>query len=170
MLEGGAPEVRVGLFDVRVYRTQAHSRKRLAGPAARQRAQVVERDRNSGNVRSCIELNCSVIGRVLDHVEGDVAEVPLIRHAVAAAQGGLAVAEAIPGDTNPRSEIGWAGIPQFAVRAILGKHYLTVGNPLKDVRAATKVEVGIKVLVCVVLCAKILITHTQVQCEPRLYL
>src|SRR5204863_649024 len=120
--------------------------------------------------RRRIELNGSVVRRILNHVERDVAEVTLVGNAVTAAKARLAIAEDIPGEAKSGSEVVLVRLPEFANRAVLRKHDLAVGNLLEPVRPASKIEVGVKLLPCVVLSAVVLVPDSQVQSESWLHL
>src|SRR5262249_49931610 len=99
---------------------------------------------------------------VLNHVESDIAEVPLIRHAVTAAQAGLAIAKDVPGDAETRREVIRVQVPQFANRTIFGKHNLTIGNALENIVALSQIEIRVKLLSGIMLNAIEFVAHTKI--------
>src|SRR5262249_41534163 len=106
----------ISIDDVRIDGAQANSGEGFVYAAASQRSKVEEGDGNRRDMCPTIELNDRLIRRVLNHVEREIPEVPIIRHAVPAAQAGLAIAKDVPGDAETRREVIRVQVPQFANR------------------------------------------------------
>ena len=105
VLESGAQLVGVGLLDVGIHGAQSDGRQDLGSAGPGERPSVVHGNGNGRQVHPGRQSQHRVSGRVLDDVEGHVAEVALVAHAPAGAQAGLAVAVDVPCDTNARSEV-----------------------------------------------------------------
>ncbi len=106
-----------------------------------------------------------VVGRVLDQVEGDVAEVALVGDTVAAAEAGFAVAEDVIGKAEARGDGAVLRVPEPADGAVgYGKHGAVADLGVQR-GAGAVVEVGVEVAVVVVLDAEVLVAHAVVEGE-----
>src|SRR5262249_18298059 len=109
-----APELGIGRGDVGIHDAAGGARQ-LLGTGAGERPGVFSADGDRGAQIGRGYAKHEVIRRVLDDVEGHVAEVTLVAESVAAADAGLAGAKRIPGKAHARSEAA-TRIPQLFVR------------------------------------------------------
>src|SRR5882762_4459422 len=109
------------------------------------------------------EANHGIIRRVLDGVEGHVAEVTFVADRVTSAKGGFTVAEDIPGKANARSKVAVVGLPEDAT--IPGQFNSSVANLIENGSARTHNEVGVERWIGIVLHAVVLPAETRVERE-----
>src|SRR5260370_23427882 len=92
---------------------QAGDRKYLGANVAGQRAEVAVRDRNRRKIGRSGNRHHRVIRWVLNHVEGDVAEVALVSQAITSPHAHLSVASRIVGETKTWCKVVLVGLPQL---------------------------------------------------------
>src|SRR4029078_3164799 len=108
-----------------------------------------------------------VVRRVLNHVEGDVAEIAFVSQPVAPTNACPAVAESVPGKTETRREVIFVRLPQTTDRTVAGNLHAAVANAFLQRGAWAKVEVLIQLRVLVVLYAVLLVAQAKIQNQIR---
>ena len=119
-LDSQIPGFRIGGLYVLIDGALADRRQRL-GSRARQRAGVVRIHRHGGNIRPCNQTDHGIVRRVLDRVEGYVAEVALVADGISAAHAGGAVAEYVVREAEVRPKVLIIGLPENT--AVLGEFH-----------------------------------------------
>src|SRR5260370_24028850 len=161
-----AVPVGIGGADVWIHGSQADSRKSLGTCRSRERPSHVCGYRIGCNVRSRNQGNNCVIRWILDHVKRDVAKIPFVGNLVSAAQAGLSVPEHIPREAHIRAEIIPIRRPESSDGAVGCDSHTAVADPVKDAGSGSKVEVGVKSRVLVMLDAEVFPADSQVYHNP----
>lgn len=156
-----APELSLRRPDVLVDVTYAGGRQGNGARTACQRPGIGVRD------LGVVDDDYRVAGRVLNHVEGYVAEVALVRDSEAAADGVAPVAEEVIGEAYARRYRAVLRIPQFVNGAVRHGEDISGAFLLREGCTWTEVEIRVQTLVVVVLNAVVLVTHAIVRGELR---
>ncbi len=153
--------------DIRVHSAQADFRNRLGDPGTGQGPRRADghRQRICRHIHTVLNGDDGVIRRILDHVEGHVAEVPLVGDAVAATQNRFPVAEDVVSEPNFRAEIIPLLLPESTLGAIRRDRNARVTDLLKDVCTRTEVQVGVQIGILVVLNSKVFPAQAEIECQ-----
>src|SRR5207245_5440767 len=110
--------------------------------------------------------------RVAPDIDRDVAKVPLVRQAVAAADAGPAVAVDIPGEPDPWRKVVPVALPERADRALVRWKHRPPTDGVDDLLRSTSthrhvrigvVEVGVVLRIALFLRAVILVTQAKIE-------
>src|SRR5258708_3273210 len=160
--------MRVSILDVLVNVPDVHP-SHDGGRTARatQRAEIISGNGNSRKARvSGVEREHQVCRWILNYVESDIPEVPLVGDAVAATYRCLAITLNVPGKTKARREVVLVGSPE-ATNRTAGRHLIVARLDLLERVARSVIEIRILALIFVVLYAVVFIAQAQIQSNPR---
>src|SRR5258708_24631823 len=160
--------MRVSILDVLVDVPDIHP-SHDGGRTARatERSEVISGNRNSREARvSGVEREHQVCRWILNYIEREVPEVPLVGDAIAATDRRLAVTLNVPGKAKARRKVVLVGSPE-ATNRTAGRHLIRAGLDLLECVARSVIEVRILALVFVVLHAVVFVAQAQIQSNPR---
>ena len=108
----------------------------------------------------------SVVWRVLDDVEGDVAEVAFVGDAISAAEGGFAIAKDIDGKSKSGRDGAILRVPEPVIWTVRCGEDGAVADLFRDGGSAAIEEIGIEIGIVVVLDAEVLVPDAVIEGEP----
>src|SRR5215469_4269746 len=90
----------VSRFDIRIHRSESDPTQCLGAGTSCQRARIVCCNWDQWNIRTRLQGYNSIVGRILNNIEGYVSEITFISNAITSANGCLPIARYIPGEAH----------------------------------------------------------------------
>src|SRR5258708_5505125 len=157
----------VGLFYVWIHVTQAAFGEDLRPSASGQWSGIAGCDRNAGYVGRRLQRNHSVVRRILDHIEGHIAEVAFVGNSVTAAEASLAVAKDVPCEADSRRPVILGRLPQRTDRAVRSQLNGAGSDLIENGGAGAIVVIGIQLGIFIVLDTVVFVADDRVHRAPR---
>src|SRR5215471_14087350 len=121
----------VRVNDILIDVTNVQKTGKRRGPGSSQRPKVIDSDGNGREARSAwLDCDDRISRWILDHIEGNVAKVTFVCHAIPAAKARLAIAEHVPSYSYSWSKVVLVRLPQRANRTVDSALYGSIGNLL----------------------------------------